>query len=48
MYISLTLNQCLLWLYLFRAVLALSSILLFLPSLHSAQITGWHPVYAEF
>lgn len=40
--------QCVLWVYLFRTMLALSSVLLFLPLLHSAQMTGWHPVYVVF
>lgn len=37
----------LLWLHLFRKTLALSSILLVLPLLHTAQMTGWHPVYVD-
>lgn len=41
-------KQRLLWLYLFIIMLALSSILLFLPVLHTAQMAGWYPCYVVF
>lgn len=41
-------KQRLLWLYLFIIMLALSSILLFLPVFRTAQMARWYPVYVAF